>query len=481
MGKTKVITHALTKAFCVSLCFLPFDVAAQTTDDVPKIDTSKLLVPNSSEVFTQNNGVIAPGKFQRGSVGEWGYELYADGTARVMRGDNQDSATIEISCELGVACEIAQRSQETVSIAATGAPYPATPTDVDGTTLARFVAQSILAGTGTPIPVVNTVMVEPNKLAPLETPKDVVVVEARADAKPLQSAEVQVEQIASVDKRPEPSSPKREVAPKPKKQAARPSKAAKPQRFVKPVSAPVKAVQSEQAPAVTRAAKPRLSFAKKYRLACSVSATTNLSAISQNGDDNRQGKPRGSFGCYARLSEKLSGRVALVRYLDASQQEDWDPDFTFDFSYKMTKKLTLRYSNYGARFNGDGHSFAKSLIGGTVRASYKLPELKLPFDKIAKCSASIRLPDPRRSSANLYCGVKVSDKLFVAGTAHAYFPGTQKSWQPDFTYTATYKISDQWNLTYSNYGNNRFPWNAAATPGKGILGGSLTIAYKIKF
>lgn len=475
-------------AIGLACSFVPAVSLAQVSDT--QIDTSRLLVPNSAEVVYdfQNPGNTT--RQQRGYVGDWQYVLYADGTGEIRSSAKSPGSSIALQCERGVACRISQPDGTTQSVKAIGGPPPELPAEVTAQSLARFLAQAVLAGTGAPPDLPLSLETrEPQVVADVASAAergDAMAQEAVLETTALEASEPDVAMQNAETVPPESEDP-RALPPaakpvqriRPTQQSVRNRRPLKILRSTKPQ--PRKAVSREPILVTAPKETPKLSFAKKYKLACSVSGTASLTYVPAGDTEVRSGKPRVALGCYAQLSNRLSGRVALVRYFNPKQQAPWDPDFTYDFSYKVSDKITLGYSNYSARFQGDGESFGKSLANGFLRGSYKLPKINLPFDKTANCSASIRLPNPKLSSARLYCGVAITDKLSIAGTAHAYFPGTQESYQPDFTYTATYKITDLWNITYSNYGNNRFPWNKSTSPGRGLMGGSVTVSYKIKF
>jgi hypothetical protein len=170
-----------------------------------------------------------------------------------------------------------------------------------------------------------------------------------------------------------------------------------------------------------------------------------------------------------------------VSYLDPGSRSASDPDFTYAFSYRVNDKINLGYSNYGAQFGGDNGNFIDGLINGTLRASYKLPTLRLPNDTSLPCSASVALPNITSKSFNLSCGYALTKKIRIGATAYLYAPDVQDTYNPDYSYTASYKISDKMLLSYSNYSNNRWPWNKGDDPGPGLFGGNLSLTYKFSF
>ncbi len=227
--------------------------------------------------------------------------------------------------------------------------------------------------------------------------------------------------------------------------------------------------------------EPKQSFKEKYKLKCSLTGSMSLRYNNRDDDSTRPGKPRLSLGCGMRFNEKLSLRVSLIGYLNKSQQEDWDPDFTYALTYRLNEKVSFGYSNYSGRFNGAEGNFVDAITSGNLRASFKLPKIKLPNDKTISCTASVGLPNPIKESTNVSCGYAFTPKFRVQATAYLYFPGEQGQYQPDFSYTASYQINDDWRVSYSNFSNNRWPWNRGQTAGPGILGGSVSVTYALKF
>ena len=75
----------------------------------------------------------------------------------------------------------------------------------------------------------------------------------------------------------------------------------------------------------------------------------------------------------------------------------------------------------------------------------------------------------------------MTDKLRVGVTANLYMPDKQGDYDPDYTYTASYRPAKDWLISYGNYSNNRWRWNRGKDPGPGITGGSLSVTYSFKF
>lgn len=181
------------------------------------------------------------------------------------------------------------------------------------------------------------------------------------------------------------------------------------------------------------------------------------------------------------ITEKLSFRASVIKYWNPASQRDWDPDFTYAVTYRATKKLTFSYSNYSAQFDGPEGDFIRGLTSGNLRLSYAFPKIQLPNDTSIACSGSIGLPNPTTHSTNIRCSYGVTSKLRLAATVYFHFPDQQGQYEPDYSYTASYRLTDDWSVSYSNYSNNRFPWNKGESPGPGFRGGSLALTYSYRF
>ena len=75
----------------------------------------------------------------------------------------------------------------------------------------------------------------------------------------------------------------------------------------------------------------------------------------------------------------------------------------------------------------------------------------------------------------------MAEKLRLGVSTHLYLADAQDTYQPDYTYTASYRINEDWLVSYQNYSNNRFPWNRGEDPGPGFTGGSVSVTYQMAF
>ncbi|SNT73809.1 hypothetical protein [Paracoccus seriniphilus] len=442
------------------------------------IDTATPAVPGAHEVLHDTPNVFVWSRYQTGSLGGWTYRLFPDGSAIVVADDGRVASEYLLKCRSGVSCQISNDSGEILSVPAIGAPKPQPPDDVDGLSMARFLAEWILAGTGTPPPP------PPPPPDPVSEPAEPVVPEVAtvevAEAPLAEETEPNLLLAPVVEcTDPDPFYPDScTFGDEPPGPAPLP---ASPQRqTAAPPSVPARsqpAIRSE-----TARPEPQ-TLAEKYKLACSISTGAGLQYNDHVTQEKKYGKFRVSLGCNAQLTERVKLSMALIQYPLSDQQAPWDPDFTYAMDIRVTDKLSLSYSNYSARFSGGGSNLVSSLLEGSLRASYKLPSIPIPYLEGRKlnCSIGLGLSDPSSDAATLFCHSSITDKLWAGVTLYAYPADAQEPWNPDYSYMATYKINDRMALNYSNFSSNRWPWNRGSSPGPGILGGSLSLSYKLIF
>lgn len=428
-----------------------------------QVDTAALVIPNAQEIILDLPSALLWSRHQRGEMNGYRYILFPDGSGTVMEATGQRSILYHFNCKKSVSCQIKQKGGETHVVRAVGGSHPLPPNNPNSRTFTRFISRWILAETGKPT----------KNSGPRENPHPALaeLIQApQSQTQPQASTPPQTATptLASSSQRPTVTQSHKPTAAAPIISTKKPT-----------LKLPVTPKLSAQQDAKTANAQPKeeQTFFQRINLACSFTGSTTLRYRHHQSRSERFGKPRLSVGCRARLSPKLSLGVSVIGYLDPSQKSDSDAEFTYALTYRATDKINFTYSNYTARFGGAENP----LTSGALRASYKLPTIPLPFDKSARCTASIALPDPRESSMNLSCGVAVTRKLSVGFSAFAYFPGEQSDSDPDFSYTARYKIADDWAISYSNYTNNRFPWNKSKNSGFGVLGGSISVTHSIKF
>lgn len=422
------------------------------------VDTATPAVPSAQEVVVNLQGARHTSRYQRGEVNGLRYVLFPNGSGRVMRAADPSAVLFRLNCTAAVSCSISGSGRADVIVPAVDGATPAMPTAPDGAALTRYLAEWVLADA---------------PLAPVLPQEEVPAPQAvKVPREPAQKASP----VAT----PEPkTSTVAKTSSKPRTKKQNKARRAPAQAFatVKPVKkAPVKV-----AAAPPKTAPQKQTLSQRINLSCSVATSATLRFRDPDTGSEQFGKLRASFGCGARLTKKLSLQVSVIGLADNGEKSPSDAEFTYALTYRATDKITLSYSNFSGRFNDTGSSFTDSLTSGTLRARYKLPQIKLPNDKTIGCSASISLPNPKDTSTNLTCSYAVTDRFRVSATAYVYFPNQQESSDSDFAYTASYKINDKWRVSYSNFANNRFFWNKSDSPRQGILGGTISLSRSLKF
>jgi len=476
-----------------------------------QVDTADLIIPTAQEVIVDVPSAFYAARHQRGEINGLRYVLFPDGSGKVMQLDEGRSVLFRLECSMGVSCSIVDKNGHAEVVPAIGAAKPDLPANPQGKALAHFLAEWVLAGTGEPplgkpaeVEVVEQVAM-PDPVEAEAEEEEKATVTAGRDQMVDEPEQVEAGPVVSIDKAPVGSQSLPTAKPQPRQtqtamvECPEGSDCAKgPPKQVQPIPArevkhqPVKPKRQHIRKAVVSVApspkkgvkvsstEERETFFERINLSCSITGSVTLRYKNHSSGSERFGKPRASLGCGARLTEKLSLRVTAIGYGDKHEKSPSDADFTYALTYRATEKITLSYSNYSARFDS-GDTAIDSLTSGTFRASYRLPKIKLPNDKTMGCSASLGLPNIKEKTVNLRCSYAVTDRFRISGTAYAYFAGEQEPWDPDFAYTASYLINDDWSVTYSNYANNRFFWNESSGPGEGLLGGTMSLTYKFKF
>ena len=486
-----------------SITFAQEYIEATTEDDLrPRsldlpgpmfINTADFAVPYASEIIIDVPSPFHWSRYQIGQISGLRYSLFPDGTATITNDTDQRRVLITLTCEKDVSCTISTMSGDIRIVPAIGAPTPTLPDSVDDKILAQYLADWILAGTGSPpaplvidLPIVELDVIQP-PTNPLEA-EETSGTDAEAVASEIDALNDDVEASTDIVV----SEPVcAEIDP------FMPSECAQPTAdIIKPEIRAVSRIAEENAtkPALIALAVPMPdasevvpqpdapeTMLERHNLQCSVTGSVSLDYVNTSNDDGGVGKPRASFGCSSALTDKLSLRFSLLDYLISGQQKPWDPDFTYAFDYRLNDDISFGYSNYSAKFGGGTDGFFGSLFSGNLRGSYKLPKLILPNEKLLSCSVSTGLPDPRGASTNLSCGYAITDKIRVSGTANFYFSGSQGDYDPDYNYTASFRPNTDWLITYSNYSNNRWPWNKGDNAGPGLKGGSVSVTRSIRF
>lgn len=502
-------------------CCFASSVLAQTDNDglapTPApgpffFNTADLAVTTAEEVVMDVQSVLFSSRFQQGEIDGFRYVLFPDGSARIYDKRDRQNVIARMQCRSSVSCQINTDDGPHFEVLATGAPKPDLIAMTDARDVATYLAEWVLAGTGSaPVEVVQTSIADAETsqteaLVPVVLNEAEAIVEVAVAVEIEEQSELESDEavliLASADIEVQPDNSEtqdqnhdegQDIArlqdvdcseqgqfvltacadPTPVNDRPLPPVVRDVPAVPSPISQPVPAIEVNE--------PEQLSFSEKYKLKCSLTGSANLNYENPEGQIQRPGKPRVSLGCSASPTEKLSMRIALIGYVFSEQQEDFNPDFTYAFTYRINNTVSLGYSNYAGRFSGEDSGVYNALIDGNFRASLRLPKLTLPNDKSIACSTSFGLPNPMDVSANLSCGYSVTPKLRVGATMLLYLPDVQEDFQPDFTYTASYRWDENWLFSYSNYSNNRWPWNPPEGSGGGFDAGSVSVTYSLTF
>jgi len=189
-------------------------------------------------------------------------------------------------------------------------------------------------------------------------------------------------------------------------------------------------------------------------------------------------------------------RGTAYEYINGSDQQPWNPDFSYVFGYDDWHKstLSLTYANYGGnRWNPDedeGEKFTR-FEEGTITLGYKFDlfqnvETALsPFeDGSIGCDVNYnwtprfgRLdnPDKRghwKQHATLGCKWSIIGWWYTNWRLNWYPLGSkhQQPWDPDYTYGFGYFDWHKGTISvqYNNFAGNRYPWKNDDTDNGGF-------------
>lgn len=518
------VAAGLALPLAALLALAPPGARAQTqsatdTPAAPVIDTSVPFLPGAREVYEDTPSAFVWSRYQVGERGAWSYRLFPDGSGLVAPAAG-GGPLYTLACSAARDCTItgSDGSREALDrLPAGGARPPATAPG--GPELARSLAQWVLARTGMAPGAAPAEAPEPPPLyhaprgplvdVPARLPRDPDSASAGPAIPPLvalaplpeddppgalpqgpgRAVDTGITQSVAAplpppieDSAPLAADAAPAVLPPPLPPAAGPIAAIR-QTLATPRLAPerppIAPADAATEPAPLRPAppgKPR-TLAERFSLSCSISSGMGLEYSDPQSGGTRFGKLSASIGCGMRLGERLSLRGSLIGYPITGQRSSSDASFTFALAYRLNDWLTLNYANYTARGN-----VLKALGDGGFSLSARIRPFTLPLiDRRLDCSGSMGLPFDALPNLGLSCGVNVTPKFSLRMSTTLYAPGQQGDYAPDFTYVAGYQINPRTRIEYSNYSNNRWPWNKNGNEGRGLLGGGLRLSYQLKF
>ena len=431
--------------FAAVMVFGATDASARSWPGPQILRTDEPALPGAVEVLIDTPNALAWSRFQQGELGNWHYRLFPDGSATVTQIDDPRGAALRLDCRLAVACDILSGERVLKIVPATGTPRPTAPITADGEGLATFLAEWVLAGSGAP----------PARTAAVVQPKPSTSTASVDTDIPKHSLTAISATLSRNDYGTAPS--------------------------LSFAAAGICGRNGVECAGPDRLPTPRLAdWAQILHLSCSVTASASLQKAS-SGDVRRfADRLQTSLGCRAQLSDRLSLSVRANSYASDAQKAPWDPDITYALNFRATDRLTLTYASKGIRLDGAGG--LKSALDGRLSASLTLPRVPLPAGRGADCRLRVRLPDPSRDAVSISCGLALTKRLSLGMSANFYAKGVQKPWQPDFTYSASWKLSDHFRVNYSNYAANRFPWNRDdRSKSTGWRDGTLSLSYELSF
>lgn len=225
--------------------------------------------------------------------------------------------------------------------------------------------------------------------------------------------------------------------------------------------------------------KPAPTLAQRFQLTCSISAVFGLRFQDSEDSSVRFGKHTAVLGCGVRMTERLSFRLLVLGY--RYQKAPWDPNFTYAIAYRFTDWLTLSYSSYSAQFSDLSGNVLTAFSRGNLQLSTKLPKVPIGETRSFACSGFVSFPQGYDPRLGLTCGINATKKLTFRATLYAYPKSGQNDWDPDYVYTAFYAVTDRVSLEYSNYADNRWPWNGSNSAKPGPMGRAFRVSYQLRF
>jgi hypothetical protein len=192
--------------------------------------------------------------------------------------------------------------------------------------------------------------------------------------------------------------------------------------------------------------------------------------------------------------------ATAYRYLNASNQRPWSPDFTYVFGYDDWHPYTLSlvYANYGGnRFDPSRASRGQrtEVSEGGLTLGWKLPlprrldramaitssggtGLSVNYTWVPRFSNASGHQERWKQKAGLSAKYSIYKWLYATTTLY-YYPhaSQQQPWDPDFTYGFGYA---NWHartisIQFNNYAGNRYPWRQG--PRARFRDGSVSVSW----
>jgi len=463
------------------------------------IDTSIPFAEGATEEITDVRSPFVWLTYQAGVMDGWHYRFSPDGDAVFSPSPRFDEDVYRVSCMRDRGCTITGPGGSTLGIR-TRKPVPPRKDENPGILLARKYVAWLFENTRSPI-LPESVMTEPqpgtttvhdrklagqNSEAPQESPAPVLPMhrpvvqnqtpdrKGRKENKP--QGRTTKAPVKTVRKAAQPSPDTRE-----------PSTGEKSRLFeittLPPDNSPINAFIKKRTP----------------KTSCALSFEYSIEYFDNDSGETKSGKEKTSLTCGGMAFPNLTLRGSINYYPEHNNQQPWDPDYTFSISYLYANRIGLEYSNYsGNRFPWRGSDGTGGLGTGSFRISHALPNSwnsyldgSIPLVMNLKCAASASTsPDYKKEDGDghwktrlgLSCSFSPSglERMNIVFTGlHYPISGQEQSWDPDYTLSINYKISDRLSVGYSNYSGGRWPWSNDSGVGENLSSGSLRLTYRL--
>ena len=384
-------------------------------------------VPGAVEVLSDTPNAHVWSRSQVGRLGEWRYRLYPDGSAVVMPDGDARARPLHLDCIRGDACHIWSGTRLVTRVPATASPRPLVPDAVNAETLARYLAEWVLAGSGPEHPIAARPVDAGPPMPARQRRRDGIVPPLARDGYRLAM-------------------------------------------FPATSALCLSGGTGCDVPASAQPPADLTELARRLRLSCGVTAGAALRSARGDGG---LGPARVTLGCAARLSDRFTLNLGVTGRTGAGR----NPDVTYALTWRAMDRLSLSYASKAIRLDGSWGG----LLDGRLRADLTLPRIPLPAGRGADCRMRVALPDPTRDALVLSCGVRLTERLSLGLSAHAYAAGVQRPWDPDYTYSATWKVTERLRVSYANHAANRFPWNRGDGHATRLRDGTLSLTYDLSF
>ncbi|MDV7213396.1 hypothetical protein [Azotobacter beijerinckii] len=460
------------------------------------IDTSLPFSNGATEEITDVRSPFVWQKYQAGILDGWHYRFSPDGSAVFSRSPRLHDDAYRVSCERAQGCTITEPDGKRMNIASYKAPLP-TGNGSDGLSIAKKYVSWIFENSkalrssfpdGKNKPIEQTGNNGHEKETAPATPK--------AGKTPGQKKNGSSHRSVT---------PKTNQRKKPDAQTTRPAIQSTSSQNFAPEKPGDQTVTGREAAGQVATSPPDnapiqvLTNQNDKSTSCAVSSEYGFRYYDNASEKKKSGKEKFSLTCASMFFSNVTMRGTANYYPEHSDQQPWDPDYTFSLVYHYSKNIDLEYSNYsGNRFPWHDKKGTGGLGSGSLRASHAIPDTwnryiddRTSLVSHLRCATSVATsPEYQKESGSgnwkttlgLSCAFNPLDfnRFGIVFTGLYYpFSGQKQNWDPDYTLSMTYQISEKFSMDYSNYSGGRWPWSKDSGLGKNLGQGSLRMTYKI--